>query len=96
MSEQRWTIRKKTGGRPYDTRGASIVGPDTEAVEVVPVGSVVPTPEQIEAGVRALENAEHVPFELNGYYESVARTVLRAALGVGSPAPTRTDEETNR
>lgn len=53
MGEPVWLIRKATGAAPFDSEQASIVGPDTETVEVVSSVRVAAlTEERDEARVR--------------------------------------------
>lgn len=48
-SRRGWMIRKANGGAPFDGTMASIIGPDTEPVEVVPAKRVTELAAELEA-----------------------------------------------
>lgn len=82
MAERRWTIRKAIGqpasgsmvirhcARPFDSKLASIVGPDTGAVEVVPAAD-------LELMDRAHADAMKVADNLAGDLEKAVECLKR-------------------
>ena len=81
---RRWTIRKAAVlfNEPVDTLNASIVGPNTEPVEVAPVSVV----EKLREALRAIESS--TPGTVS---REDLRTIAREALASSSSAPNNGD-----
>lgn len=88
--ERGWLIRK-AGINPFDSAMASIIGPSTHAVEVVPEEVACELREAIWAAEGALSEAL-LAGSLSPYVESLIQQALGCLSKPGADAPTLSSE----